>query len=347
MARAVVGLYERFEDAERAVVELQDSGFRRESISIMANDKSGALTRGMGDLRRDMNVERVVEHRDDDQAEDVGQGAGVGAVLGGAIGLLAGIGAFAIPGLGPVLVAGPLLSILTGAGIGAATGGLIGALTSAGLSDAEAREYSAGVERGGTLVVVNAPAGLEHRADEILSRHSPFSVRQPADVRDTSLPGTAVRTQPQVGDDAYSVEDARDVREAERVAKEEVTSYADVAAEPTWETGRLNPAVAETERQPRNSMGMGMNEDEFDRFESDFRRHYDLHYSHSDHKYEVYLPAYHYGYGLNINEQYRGRNWDEIEADVQRNWMQDHPENTWDDFKSAIREGWERIRGRH
>jgi hypothetical protein len=420
MAKTIVGLFEHFEDAQKAVSELQSSGFRREDISVAANDASGALTRNMGDLRDEMNVERVVEHRDNDHAQDVGKGAGVGAILGGAIGLLFGMGAVAIPGIGPLLVAGPLLSLLTGAGIGAATGGLIGALSSAGLSDAEAREYSGALERGGTLVMVNAPDDMIDRAENILDRHSPLNVREPADVRDMSLPGTQTRTQAQVGDDTYVREDAEirttsedalataqtnvlsttpddadAEREVEEEAKDEVASRASSAAPGmTYDAGRSDLGVAESNRRPQGGMGSDDRNDvadrqrgglggsssqnnsghaevftdpvsasdsaglaygqgdtsgeaeRFEEYDNDFRSDYVRNYSNSNYGYETYQQAYHYGFDLNTLGQYRGRNWNEIEVNVRREWERDHPGHAWEDFKEAIRVGWDHLRGR-
>ena len=103
----------------------------------------------------------------DDDASDAGTGATVGTVLGGGAGLLAGIGALAIPGAGPVVAAGWLVATLTGAGVGAATGGLIGSLTGAGLSDADANVYAEGVRRGGTLVIVRADDDAAPRIEAI------------------------------------------------------------------------------------------------------------------------------------------------------------------------------------
>ena len=362
MAQTVVGLYEHFEDAQKAVAELQDSGFRREDISVAASDASGVLTRDIGDITQRMNVERVVENRDTDQGEDVGKGAGIGAVLGGAIGLLFGIGAFAIPGIGPLLVAGPLVSILTGTGIGAATGGLIGALTSAGLSDAEAREYYEGLQHGGTLVMVNVPEDMIDQAEEILGHHSPLSVREPAEIRDTSLPGTATNSQPQVGDDTYARENAARER-ANDDAEIRTTSEDAVATTQTnvLMTGRES-AEREEEQQAKSEVGslvggvapgmawdagrLDLGEAEAGRYENEFRAHYQRNYIHSEYGYEPYQRAYHYGFGLDESERYREREWNEIEPNVRDEWERAHPGHPWEDFKDAVREGWDRVRGR-
>jgi hypothetical protein len=105
-------------------------------------------------------------------------------VLGGGAGLLAGIGALAIPGLGPVVAAGWLVAALTGAGAGAATGGLLGALTTAGVDEADAHVYAEGVRRGGNLVTVRTDETRAAQAESILARHGPVdTARRGADYR--------------------------------------------------------------------------------------------------------------------------------------------------------------------
>lgn len=94
--RTVVALYDRFEDAQSAIQALNDSGFHREDINLLASDEHGEYSRGL-----DTTAEAG--------AEGAATGAGIGAVLGGLGGLLVGLGALAIPGIGPVLAAGPIV----------------------------------------------------------------------------------------------------------------------------------------------------------------------------------------------------------------------------------------------
>lgn len=167
--KTVVGLFRNSADAERAVDALEDAGFVSDDFSIVARD----------------NVIKT-EHMDDDEHVDAGEGAAVGAVggatVGGVTGLLMGLGALAIPGIGPVLAAGALAtalgSALAGAGIGAAagavTGGLVGALLDAGLPEEDAHFYAEGVRRGGVLVTVHADdtrasiaTGIMRQADAV------------------------------------------------------------------------------------------------------------------------------------------------------------------------------------
>jgi hypothetical protein len=166
MAKVVVGLYDRIEDARDAVEALVNSGFRREDISLVASDASGDYQR------------YTTTDQGEDVADSAATGAGIGAVIGGLGGLLVGLGALAIPGIGPVLAAGPLVSALAGAGIGAAAGGLLGALVDLGIPEDQARVYSEGVQRGGTLVTLAASDDRAKDAVDIMNRFNPVDVNR-------------------------------------------------------------------------------------------------------------------------------------------------------------------------
>ena len=156
--KTVVGLFENYTDADRAVSELNARGFNRNEISVAARD-SALRDRVVGETGK----ERAV-------AETAGAGAVGGAVVGGLGGLLVGIGALAIPGIGPIITAGTLATALgstaAGAGIGAAAGGLIGALVGMGIPEEDANFYAEGVKRGGVLVSVHTS---DDRASEALN----------------------------------------------------------------------------------------------------------------------------------------------------------------------------------
>jgi uncharacterized protein (TIGR02271 family) len=107
-------------------------------------------------------------HHDDDVSDGAGTGATVGTLAGGGAGLLAGLGMLAIPGLGPVVAAGWLVSTLVGAGAGAAVGGITGALVDAGVDENDAHAYAEGIRRGGALVTVRASDAEVDRIVDIL-----------------------------------------------------------------------------------------------------------------------------------------------------------------------------------
>jgi stress response protein YsnF len=165
MNKTVVALYDDFASAEAAVKDLADSGFSRDDISLVANDTDR-------EARERTGYTDSGEHT----GRDAAKGAGAGAAVGGIGGLLVGLAALAIPGAGPVLAAGPLGAALVGAGVGAVAGGLIGALTDMGVPEEDARHYSEGVRRGGTLVAVAAPDTKAERAIDIMERHRPVDI---------------------------------------------------------------------------------------------------------------------------------------------------------------------------
>ncbi|HZW02595.1 MAG TPA: YsnF/AvaK domain-containing protein [Anaerolineaceae bacterium] len=165
--KTVVGLYERFEQANDAVKALLDSGFSEDEISMVARDQEG---------RYSGEIERMRE-KGDDISEGTATGAGIGAVAGGVGGFLLSLGALAIPGIGPIVAAGPLLATLTGAGVGALAGGLIGALADLGIPEEQARYYSEGVKRGGHLVLVRTRDDKAGLAEDIMNRFNPINVK--------------------------------------------------------------------------------------------------------------------------------------------------------------------------
>ena len=166
MARAVCGLLEHPPAAHAAAQDLVDNGFLRENISVIASEKG----EGAG------NPE--VAPPPTEPPSGATAGAGTGTVLGGVAGLLLGLGALAIPGLGPLVAAGPLAAALAGAGAGAVAGGLMGALTDLGVTEYEARSYADGLRRGGVLLIVNAEGVMVDRAAETLQRHGATAINQ-------------------------------------------------------------------------------------------------------------------------------------------------------------------------
>jgi hypothetical protein len=163
--RSIARLFDTSAAAHDAVRELEAAGFSHDDISYLGNETGGTLndttTRPAGETGADTGA---------------ATGATLGTVLGGGAGLLAGLGALAIPGVGPVVAAGWLVATLTGAGAGAAAGGLLGALGSAGFGEEHTHTYAEGVRRGGHLVVVRADEARAATAERILDRHGPVNI---------------------------------------------------------------------------------------------------------------------------------------------------------------------------
>jgi hypothetical protein len=81
-------------------------------------------------------------------------------------------------------------------------------------------------------------------------------------------------------------------------------------------------------------------------YDADFLIHYRAIYTSTGGSYEDYAPAYRYGYSAGSDARYRGRDWNEVETDVRRDWERSYPERTWDRFKDAVRHGWEKVTGK-
>jgi hypothetical protein len=168
--RVYGGLYRDTTEAERGIRRFRDSGYEGERIGIVTRDREEGK-----ELAKDTGA---------NVAGGAATGAAVGGVLGGITGLLVGIGALAIPGIGPVVAGGALASAfgmgggtaLAGAGIGAGVGGVAGALMGLGFSKEEADYYDSGVREGRTLVTVHDDDG---RAENIFDETGADRYRQP------------------------------------------------------------------------------------------------------------------------------------------------------------------------
>jgi hypothetical protein len=152
---AVFGIYSNYAEAERAVSALQAAGFRNTDISVLFPENEGT---------KDFAHEKGTK-----APEGAATGAGTGAAVGATMGWLAGIGALAIPGLGPFIAAGPIMAALAGAGVGGAVGGLTGALIGMGIPEYEAKRYEGRVKKGGILLSVHSDnSDWTRRAKKVL-----------------------------------------------------------------------------------------------------------------------------------------------------------------------------------
>jgi hypothetical protein len=169
MSKTVVGLLDDRDEAESVVTELVDSGFDRSDISLVASDTRGAYVSqtGAGETASGAGSGALA-------------GAGAGAAFGGIGGLLVGLAGLAIPGIGPIIAAGPIAAALAGAGVGAVAGGLIGALTDLGVPDEHVEYYAEGVRRGGVLVAVRTDEDRADIAANVLRNHSAVDIDERA-----------------------------------------------------------------------------------------------------------------------------------------------------------------------
>ncbi|MEA5576479.1 histidine kinase [Anabaena sp. UHCC 0451] len=160
-----VGVFPNLHDVEQALYELRHSGFPMDRVSVIAKHQED------GD---EIAGHKVHEKVDNQAEEGAARGAVSGGVVGGITGLLVGLGTLAIPGIGPIMLAGAtataLVTTLAGVGIGAAAGGLIGALIGLGIPEERAKVYHERVERGEYLVIIDGTESEIARAREILHR---------------------------------------------------------------------------------------------------------------------------------------------------------------------------------
>lgn len=274
MAKTVVGLMNTAEEAQSVVRELVESGFERGDIGMMTGPSGrDASAHAAGDTSSTTSGALT--------------GAGTGAALGGVAGLVVGLAALPIPGIGPIIAAGPLAAALAGAGVGAVAGGLIGVLTNMGVPDEEAHYYAEGVKRGGTLVTVNVRDDeMAEVAAEIMREHGAVDIDERAgrwkeegwsgrlaDDEDADVPSTvrgsassAASRSPSRADVSALTQDTRGrerdagqvlpvVEEELRVGKRQVERggvrvYSKVVDTPVEDTVTLREEHVEVERRP-------------------------------------------------------------------------------------------------
>jgi hypothetical protein len=152
---AVFGIYPDRATVEEAVDQLRGAGFRSTDISVLFSDNKG--------------TKEFAHEKNTKAPEGATAGGLAGGITGGVLGWLTGIGALAIPGLGPFIAAGPIVAALAGAGAGGTLGGIIGALVGMGIPEYEAKRYEGRLREGGVLLSVHCDSSdWVKRAKEIL-----------------------------------------------------------------------------------------------------------------------------------------------------------------------------------
>src|SRR3982075_3288137 len=154
---AIFGIYKTVTQAEQAVDRLLAAGFSNNDISVLMPDSQSS--------------KEFAHEKHTKAPEGTTTGVAAGGTIGGTLGLLAGIGALAIPGLGPFIAAGPIMGALAGLGVGGAVGGLIGALVGMGIPEYEAKRYEGRIKEGGVLLSVHCDTSEEiTRAKDLLKQ---------------------------------------------------------------------------------------------------------------------------------------------------------------------------------
>jgi len=188
--RSLFGIYASADQAEKAVNALIEDGFVSQDVSVLMPDQR--------------STREFAHHKDTKAPEGVTAGATAGGVIGGTFGLLVGLGTLAIPGLGPLLAAGPIVAGLAGLGAGGTVGGLIGALVGMGIPEYEARRYEGRVRDGGILLSVHCQTpGEILRAREILTATGAADIAAAAEIS-TPPAGDAPTPRPSSAAAAYT-----------------------------------------------------------------------------------------------------------------------------------------------
>ena len=180
---AAFGIYTTTTAAERAVDQLTAAGFSNQDISVLMSDRQGS---------KDFAAEKNTK-----APEAATTGGAVGGAVGGTLGLLAGIGALAIPGVGPLIAAGPIMATLAGVGAGGVVGGIVGALVGLGIPEYEAKRYEGRVRTGQILLSVHCDnSEWVKRAKETLEATGAEDIsstgEKSADYATSDRPGTRI-----------------------------------------------------------------------------------------------------------------------------------------------------------
>lgn len=275
MPKTVVGLFRDVQDAETAVRRLETAGFTLDHVSIVAGNWTS------------------------EPETEAKTGVARGAAVGGGIGLVAGLMALAVPGIGPVLAGGSIVAALTGIGVGAAAGGVIGGFSTVGIPEEEHGHYSERLRQGEVLVAVRAEDDHAAEAAQIM---------QSSGEREQAV-RTYERSSEQQSDKEPSMKNDFD-------ETTDATSRADVR--------RDDPS------------GAWQDSDDA------YRAHYEQRYGYLGRDYNYYAPAY--TLGSMAATGHSGRQWDEVEPEMRRDW-ESHGKGAWDEFKEAVRHGWDKVRG--
>jgi hypothetical protein len=165
MQKTVIGAFDSYAAAQNVVRDLQADGFMARDMNVLAHN-----------LGEDADIALAQTASEPNESGGAATGAAAGSVVGGAAGLAASLIGIAIPGIGPILAAGPIVAALTGAGVGAVAGGLIGGLNELGVSEEHARYYVEALRRGGALVTLQCDATRSERAEEIMRAHGAIDI---------------------------------------------------------------------------------------------------------------------------------------------------------------------------
>jgi hypothetical protein len=292
----VVGVFRDPERARDAIAALKDAGFRGDDISILMPNRADA--------------ESLAAETGTSAGAGAATGAVAGGILGGLGGWLVGIGALAIPGVGPFIAAGAFATALTGAAIGAGVGAIAGALIGLGIPEEEARYYEEEVRGGRTLVAVRAD-GRYDEAQSVLRRYGAYDIQ---------------------------------TREAGGLTYEGATAGSPLTTTDPMARPDLSPERgAYASVQPAGvTAGVGERwEDALPRYRSQWEQRH----RGEGERWERYEQVYAYGWAAARRPEHQQRSWTEAEPELRHDWERRYPDRPWREVVATVREAWEDVRG--
>jgi hypothetical protein len=317
----VYGIYSHRSQAEAGVDRLIGAGFRKEDISVLMQDNSGT---------------KDFAHTKETKAPE-GTTAGViaGGAIGGTFGLLVGIGALAIPGLGPLIAAGPIIGALTGVGSGGVVGGIIGALIGMGIPEYEAKRFEGHIRKGGILASVHCDNG------EWVSKAKSLLKQTGADDVSSSSEAKADFAS---SDRPYSTTESTNRRVSlGSLAERPPEPPAPVPQDVPVRQSVAAPAQPLSSPPPSRVRVVPTSGQASLSDEADFRRHFESGPGALGRDYSAYGPAYCYGAEAANDLKYRGRSFEEIEPELRSEYLRRNPGSSWDQVKDSVRYGWSKI----
>jgi uncharacterized protein (TIGR02271 family) len=363
----VVGVFNNREDAREAIEALKDDGFTADAISILSPDKQA--------------TQDIAEETGTHAGSGAATGAVTGGILGGLGGWLVGIGALAIPGVGPFIAAGAFATALGGAAIGAGLGAIAGALVGMGVPEEDARYYEGEAKAGKTLVTVRADGRYED-AKRILRDHGAYDIEsrdRGAGVTGNPVLQSRRASQPAAGKDTMELREEELIAQKQRVEAGQVRVGTEVVSEQRTVNVPVTHDEVTIERNPVDrhpsdrpmdehgqtiavpvhqeqvelekravvyeEVGVGKREvQENEQVSGTVRREE----ARVDREGEVNMadPGYRYGSEMRGRPEYRGRSWSEVEPEFRRDWTQHNPNTPWDRAKQSVRDAWENTTGR-
>lgn len=299
--KTVIAVFRDYNEAEAVLHDLLQHGFQREDVSLIAADRSDGVSQA------------------GDEATKAAGSAGTGAAVGGMAGLVLGLAALAIPGIGPVIAAGPLAAAIGGLGIGAAAGGIIGGLTQLGVPHEHAASYEELVRKGGTVIAVRATGDMVDRAEGLFERHGAEDINEQPGVTSASTDWRPhdPHARPQTQGDEGGVSDFGH------------TALAAVEAKEKAEPKRTRTYVSD----PSNIAPI----------DTHVRRTWEECWA-DRMQWREFSDAYRFGYSLGASSRYGSTDWVDVEGDARRGWLE-RGSDAWEHIRDVVRMGWHSRRG--